>query len=597
MAKGHEIRSDKPLERFVVILSQDDRFEPAPDLWGHWTLAETVCTGIGRNDLTDSVQLKCEPQISETATGLRPATASESNRKVMFPMALYDDTTISQTKSAKKTPKRTPFNLSTALGPGDPDDGDPGRQQRGIAIAATSPIKKTKVGYSVRSQSGKGHYYAVRLDGEDGPACECDDFNLRNRPCKHIIAVQCYVMRDDEGSAEIEPIYVDSPEQSAEQPVVEKPAKKGRGRSKAEPVVIELPTLKPIEKKPVGNSKDGRNWPAYNEAQDIEGDVFPILLRELCDTIEQPEQHGPGRRCLPLSDMVFAVTAKTYGLMSARRSGTMMREATSKGQMGQAPSFASILRYLDKPELTPILVALIEKSALPLIGVETHFSPDSSGFGTDVHDEWFEEKHGKPTERRKRAKYIKAHIMCGADTKIVTAVKVTVENSADSPQLSELLNATVKNFKPEAVSGDRAYLSHDNLREIYNTGAMPLIPFKKDSVPHDPKRKKDPLWTTLYHFFHLHREEFLEHYHRRSNVETAFSMIKRKFNGYVRTKNPTAQVNEVLTKILCNNIYVLILAMVERDIKPNWTPAVEQLGLLDDAGHTGQQEEAGVMVE
>ena len=37
---------------------------------------------------------------------------------------------------------------------------------------------------------------------------------------------------------------------------------------------------------------------------------------------------------------------------------------------------------------------------------------------------------------------------------------------------------------------------------------------------------------------------------------------------------------EVLCKALSNNLYVLIMAMVERDIKPDWIPAVEQLGLL-----------------
>ena len=35
------------------------------------------------------------------------------------------------------------------------------------------------------------------------------------------------------------------------------------------------------------------------------------------------------------------------------------------------------------------------------------------------------------------------------------------------------------------------------------------------------------------------------------------SMIKAKFGGAVRSKTPVAQVNEVMTKILCYNICVL----------------------------------------
>ena len=41
----------------------------------------------------------------------------------------------------------------TALGPNDPDDGDAGRQQRGMAIAAIVRIEKHRLGYRVPSQS------------------------------------------------------------------------------------------------------------------------------------------------------------------------------------------------------------------------------------------------------------------------------------------------------------------------------------------------------------------------------------------------------------------------------------------------------------
>lgn len=37
------------------------------------------------------------------------------------------------------------------------------------------------------------------------------------------------------------------------------------------------------------------------------------------------------------------------------------------------------------------------------------------------------------------------------------------------------------------------------------------------------------LWKKLFHFYNYKPEEFLMHYHKRSNVETTFSMIKAKF--------------------------------------------------------------------
>lgn len=52
------------------------------------------------------------------------------------------------------------------------------------------------------------------------------------------------------------------------------------------------------------------------------------------------------------------------------------------------------------------------------------------------------------------------------------------------------------------------------------------------------------------------------------NIETAFSMTKVKFGAAVRSKSDVGQVNEVLCKVLCHNICVLVLAMHELGIEP-----------------------------
>jgi transposase len=59
------------------------------------------------------------------------------------------------------------------------------------------------------------------------------------------------------------------------------------------------------------------------------------------------------------------------------------------------------------------------------------------------------------------------------------------------------------------------------------------------------------LWTRMYHFYSLNRAEFLQHYHKRSNIETTFHMIKAKFGQRLRSRTLTAQINEALCKVLC----------------------------------------------
>ncbi len=66
---------------------------------------------------------------------------------------------------------------------------------------------------------------------------------------------------------------------------------------------------------------------------------------------------------------------------------------------------------------------------------------------------------------------------------------------------------------------------------------------------------------------------FLSHYHRRSNVESTFSAIKRKFGAGVRSKLPAAQFNEVLLKCLCFNLSMLVHSIHELGIEPKfWMP-------------------------
>ena len=73
----------------------------------------------------------------------------------------------------------------------------------------------------------------------------------------------------------------------------------------------------------------------------------------------------------------------------------------------------------------------------------------------------------------------------------------------------------------------------------------------------------------------------LAKYHKRSNVESAFSMIKRKFEDAIRSKTDTAMVNESLTKVLCHNLSVLCHEMQELGIDPQFGGRAAQVEVVD----------------
>lgn len=74
----------------------------------------------------------------------------------------------------------------------------------------------------------------------------------------------------------------------------------------------------------------------------------------------------------------------------------------------------------------------------------------------------------------------------------------------------------------------------------------------------------------MYHYFMLNQDEFFKHYHKRSNAETTVYMIKSKFGDFVRSKTWNAQVNEVLCKIICHNICLVIQEIHELGIEPEF---------------------------
>ncbi|HEU0047633.1 MAG TPA: SWIM zinc finger family protein, partial [Nitrososphaera sp.] len=227
------------------------------------------------------------------------------------------------------------------------------RQERGLQIANRCYIGQQNGFWLVPSQSGQGRYRV--LDG-DKPTCTCPDYETRGERCKHIYAVEYIV----------------------------------EFRRNSDGLQMTRETLQVTE---AIRPTYSQNWPAYNEAQTKEKSQFQSLLFDLCSGIEEPNQ-AKGRPRIPLKDAVFAATFKIYSTFSGRRFICDLQDAKGKRFIQKVPHYNSIFNYLENPELTPILMSLITRSALPLKAIETDFAVDSTGFMTSRFTRWFDKKYG-----------------------------------------------------------------------------------------------------------------------------------------------------------------------------------------------------------
>ena len=398
------------------------------------------------------------------------------------------------------------------------------REERGELLAKSTKIVKTPHGWKVASQTNTSRDYIVKFTRDyivkftrDEPKCSCPDCELRHKKCKHIYAVEFYIKRqiNEEGR------------------------------------ITETKGIK------VSYSQ---NWKAYDKSQTNEKIFFMKLLSNLCENVEAPN-YKFGRPRVPLSEMLFASALKVYSTFSLRRFISDVRIAKEMNLIDSVPCYASIGHFMQRAEITELLQKLIQFSATPLSSVETNFAVDSSGFSTSRFARYFDYKHGKESKYRI---WIKAHLISGVKTNIITCCEITEGEANDSPSLPRLVEETAKTFRVGEVSGDKAYSSRKNLELIKNVGAVPYIPFKKSVTG---KANGSMYWSKMYHYFMYKHDEFLEHYHKRSNAETCFHMIKTKFRDNLRSKTATAQINELLLKILCHNICVVIQEINELGVK------------------------------
>jgi hypothetical protein len=193
---------------------------------------------------------------------------------------------------------------------------------KALEIAARTKIDFDGHAWIVPSQSGSGSYRVVLA--AKTATCTCDDFQLRQRPCKHCLAVRFVLERECGGKA----------------PALDTD------------VVPKAPSYQ-------------QDWPAYNLAQTTEKHRFQALLSELCSGVDEPPQSKCGRRPHRVRDALFAMTFKVYSTVSARRFHCDLKDAHAKGHTTNRVPGVKVAAFLENPAHAPLLQRLIAQSSLP----------------------------------------------------------------------------------------------------------------------------------------------------------------------------------------------------------------------------------------
>ena len=329
-----------------------------------------------------------------------------------------------------------------------------------------------------------------------------------------------------------------------------------------------FPVQTNLDQFPKKPKKYSQNWHSYDQAQTNEAVVFHEMAYSLLYSLFKEQPKVIGRPKLELPERILLMLLRVYFGKSTRRLIGFLAYSRSKGYLSKQHSYSSICRFFREPEVTAQLMNVLIETSKPLREYETSFAVDASGFGTSLYAHYFGADYRKFNRRKG---FLKANVMIGVSTHIITAAVISEKFKHEVRDMPYLVDTTAQTFRLSEVSADPAYLADYNLQGIVKHGGKPFILLKSNTDLFPQKHwEKSVVWMETIRSFHYNKAKFMERYHLRSNIETAFSMIKKKLNPNVKSKDTIAQRNEVLCNLICHNLLVLISEIFENDLSIDW---------------------------
>lgn len=305
-----------------------------------------------------------------------------------------------------------------------------------------------------------------------------------------------------------------------------------------------------------------RNWSLINEKQAKQDLYAWDLISLMVDSLEIPViRNRTGRPPANPSDQLKLAILKIYNKSSFRRQHSFNTIYSNSGYTTKLLRRTAVNAVFIEDSFTGYLEEIYRRLADLLIPFENTFAIDSSGFGTRYNSRWVKVR----LDFQKHRDYKKVHIICGTNTHIITEVKILEGTSADSPQLPELFNATAKRFKIKRLCADSGYLSRENVQIVTDAKARPFIMPKINSIR---ASKGYGAWYKMIRMWQEQPERFSKEYHLRSNVESVFSMMKTTLLDGISSKTIISQKNELLIRVICHNLSVVIDAIFRFGIDP-----------------------------
>jgi len=210
--------------------------------------------------------------------------------------------------------------------------------------------------------------------------------------------------------------------------------------------------------------------------------------------------------------------------------------------LNKLPDYTTLIKFAKR--LPNIIFDKLISAFSKLIEQPEKVAIDGTGISLDNASPHYCKRIGKPYHKRP---FLKLSIIVEIKHYLILQFKVRKKSRHDVIDAKPMVKKLSKLYEPEIFYGDRGYDDEKLFKLVFEElGAYPLILQKRLDVPKH-RRKGQYRKQTIDVFDY---GEYLQ----RNKVETAFSILKRKFGFSIKSREVKTQKVEAMCRIIAYNI-------------------------------------------
>jgi len=240
----------------------------------------------------------------------------------------------------------------------------------------------------------------------------------------------------------------------------------------------------------------------------------------------------------------------SYNAMSYRRAISDLKILYDLGYVGKVVSRSTLNDYANKKNTITLLQRLVQLSATYFKNEDT-LIVDSTWFGEKMYVGGYKDVHGN---KKGLDNTRKIHVGILKNSKIICYAKPTEGTMHDSPVFKEILINVSNLFNLKYCLGDKGYCSKDSYILCEEKGITPYLDFRKNCKS---ARGRSNIWKQQIDIWKEKPQIWHESYRFRVTIEAVFSVIKKKHNNYLRSRNQNSRDIEMLLKCLVYNMTII----------------------------------------